>query len=108
MNKLNQNEIAEKHGDALAEILQGLHEAQQHFLARLDMQEAAISRVLGAFPGKDPESHCRYHDALIADMAERKKLRQAVQEKTISGLVWSGIVACATALYHYFVKAPPQ
>lgn len=104
MNKLNQSDLAETHGPALAEILQGILDAQQQLLSRLDLQEANISRVLGAFPAGDPESHRRYHDALIEDLAERRKLRQAVQEKTISGLVWSGIVALGTLLYRHFTK----
>jgi hypothetical protein len=57
-----------------------------------------------AFPGGDHVGHCRYHDAQIELLHERRRLRIAVQEKTISGLVWSLIVAGAVAVWNFYFK----
>lgn len=53
-----------------------------------------------AFPGGDIEGHRRYHEAVIADVEAKKKLTQAIKEKTISGLVWAFIVWVGIALWH--------
>jgi hypothetical protein len=37
---------------------------------------------------------------MIETLAERKRLRLAIQEKTISGLVWAGLVALGFAVFH--------
>jgi hypothetical protein len=68
---------------------------------RADMDQ----RFAEAFPGGDHVGHCRYHDLMIDEIEERRKLRRAVQEKTISGLVWAGIVGLALASWHYFVDS---
>lgn len=41
-----------------------------------------------AFAGNDLDGHRRYHEAVIERTAELRRLRVAIQEKTISGLVW--------------------
>lgn len=53
-----------------------------------------------SFPAGDHEGHCRYHDLIIERTAEIKKLRLAVQEKTISGILWAGIVSLGIAVFH--------
>jgi hypothetical protein len=60
-------------------------------------------RFVEAFPGGDHVGHCRYHDLMIEQLEERRKLRRAVQEKTISGLLWAAIVGIALAVWHYVV-----
>lgn len=61
-------------------------------------------RFAEAFPGGDHVGHCRYHVLMIEDIDAKKRLRQAVQEKTISGLVWSALVAGALAVWNYYFK----
>lgn len=56
-------------------------------------------RFADAFPGGDHIGHCRYHTLMIEDIDSRKRLRQAVIEKTISGLVWGAVVAIGIALW---------
>ncbi len=48
--------------------------------------------VVLAFPGGDADSHRRYHDLMIRRNEEIRRLRIAIQEKTISGLIWAFIV----------------
>lgn len=64
---------------------------------RDDMEQ----KWLAAFPGGDHIGHCAYHDLMIEEIRDRKRLIAAVQEKTISGLVWAGIVGLCLALWHY-------
>lgn len=58
-------------------------------------------RFTEAFPGGDHMGHCRYHELMIEGIEEKRKLRQAVQEKTISGLVWAAMVGLAYAIWQY-------
>lgn len=64
---------------------------------RLEMDE----RFADAFPGGDHVGHCRYHELMIEQIEERRRLRQAILEKTISGLIWSAIVGGAAAVWFY-------
>jgi len=56
-----------------------------------------MSIVLSAFPDGDIEGHRRYHLTQMELLVEKRRLRQAIQEKTISGLVWVGIVGFGVA-----------
>lgn len=58
-------------------------------------------RFAEAFPGGDHVGHCRYHTLMIEDIEARKRLRQAILEKTLSGLIWSGVVGLAAAAWFY-------
>lgn len=54
-----------------------------------------------AFPNGDYVGHCAYHDLMIDAARDRKKLIAAVKEKTISGLVWAGILFVGLAILSY-------
>lgn len=58
-------------------------------------------RFAEAFPGGDHAGHCRYHMIMIEQIEERRRLRRAVMEKTIGGLVWGALVTVALACWHY-------
>jgi len=58
-----------------------------------------------AFPGGDHDGHRRYHDLIIERETQRIKLRQAIIEKTLSGLVWMALCAVGLAIWHYFLNA---
>lgn len=62
---------------------------------RDDMEQ----RFAEAFPGGDHVGHCRYHTLMIEDIEERRRLRQAVIEKTVSGLIWGALVAVGATLW---------
>lgn len=53
------------------------------------------------FPGGDIEGHRRYHEAIIQDAEAKKRLAEAIKEKTISGLVWAIMAAGASFAWHY-------
>jgi hypothetical protein len=65
---------------------------------------AELKSLRQAFPGGDVDGHRRAHETMIELLEERRKLRIAIQEKTISGLLWAGIVAGATAIYHQYFQ----
>ena len=68
---------------------------------RFDKLEALLK---SGFPGGDPEEHRRYHDEVIDFMRERRELWRAIREKTLTALLWSGLLTLGSAIYHY-IKA---
>lgn len=64
-------------------------------------REDVEKRFADAFPGGDHVGHCRYHQLMIDDIDARKRLRQAVIEKSIAGLVWGGLVFLGLAAWTY-------
>lgn len=58
-------------------------------------------RFAEAFPGGDHIGHCRYHTLMIEEIEAKKKLRQAVMEKTIAGLVWGALVGLGILVWQY-------
>ena len=81
-------------------------EGEQQILSALTELNNKVGKLFKAFPGDDVEGHRRAHEAQIEMVEEKRKLRIAIQEKTISGLIWAALVALGTALYHEFVKRP--
>ena len=73
------------------------------FLEITDLTEQVAASMRG-FPGKDADSHRRYHETMIEELAERRKLRMAIQEKTISGLVWALVLGLAWAIWHEVLR----
>lgn len=75
---------------------------------RLDSLERRMDDVekwqKEAVPGGDHHGHCRYHAGLIQRKEERRRLGQAVLEKTVSGLVWGSLLVLGLALWDYLVK----
>jgi hypothetical protein len=58
-------------------------------------------RFAEAFPGGDHVGHCRYHTLMIQAIEESRNLRVAIQTKTISGLIWAGLVVVGLAVWSY-------
>lgn len=71
---------------------------------RVTKIEDRVEAFEAAFPNGDLPGHCRAHQALIDDVEARKRLRQAIAEKTISGLIWAAIVGGAIAIWHEVLK----
>lgn len=59
-------------------------------------------KFLEAFPNGDFTGHCRYHEIQIEILLAKRKLIAAVQEKTISGLVWAFMVGLGIAVWQWF------
>ena len=94
-------------GTTMCRVLEDIVDGQKEIVVRLDKMEAAnkqaredITVLKGAFPDGDVEGHKRYHQTMIQMLEEKRQLRQAVKEKTISGLVWLAIVGIGTAVWH--------
>lgn len=67
--------------------------------------EEAQAKLQDAFPEGNTEGHRRFHELQIQRLAELRSLRIAIQEKTISGLLWSAVVFLAMAAWTYLKKA---
>ncbi len=110
------------HGADLSAVVQALENLQSSHedlrrshtkvLERLDLidkhneaRDDRIKDLFSAFPAGDVEGHRRYHEMQMEILAEKRKLRIAIQEKTISALIWIAIVAVGTAIWHEIVGA---
>lgn len=94
-------------------LLQNIEAGQRETLKRVEKLEDRLEKhssvsasnhaaVMAAFPANDPEGHRRFHETQILMLEEKRQLKKAIQEKTISGLIWSGLVASGTAIYQQF------
>lgn len=72
---------------------------------KLSTLENKLDTMRTAFPAGDIEGHKRYHQTMIDMLDERRKLRMAIQEKTVSGLIWAGIVGTSLAVWHELSRA---
>lgn len=70
---------------------------------RFEDLERRMDAVEKAFPNDDPQSHRQYHEALIDQNRDRKKLIAAVKEKTVAGLVWAIMLGIGIACWKYFM-----
>lgn len=103
--------VSENHiiieNEILRQALLEVRSGQKQILARIEEMaqkhasvEAAIAHIATAFPDDGVDGHRRYHEAVIELVGEKRRLRQAIQEKTISGLVWAGLVFIASIIWH--------
>lgn len=76
-------------GAALVEAMENVH-------ADLREVKNQLAKLARAFPADDIDGHRVYHEAIIERNRELRRLRVAIQEKTISGLVWIAIVWLGT------------
>ena len=86
---------------ALVQVLKQIDCHATETNERLSSIEDKVEAVCGAFPNADYAGHKRYHETMIELLNERRKLRVAIAEKTISGLIWSGLVLVAISVWHY-------
>lgn len=66
-------------------------------------REEMDRKWLEAFPGGDQAGHRRFHELMIEQAADRRKLIAAIKEKTISGLVWATMISVGIACWKYFL-----
>lgn len=62
---------------------------------RMRDAEMAIQKLYSAYPSGDVDGHRRYHDLIIENTEEKRRLRYAIKEKTYAGLLWAAIVGLA-------------
>lgn len=68
--------------------------------AKIANVERRLSAVETAFPTEDFAGHKRYHEQMIERNEELRRLRRAIQEKTVAGLLWAAIVWLGIAALH--------
>ena len=66
-----------------------------------EIKQSLANLITTAFPAGDAEGHRRYHDLMIRRNEEIRRLRIAVQEKTISGLIWAFLVFLGLCIYTF-------
>ena len=110
MSDLWQEEVREAGGDKLVKILAEIKDAIKSVEKRLDAIEryqnelsAFAESLHKGFPNRDPDDHRRVHEVMQEKVEETRRLRVAIQEKTISALIWSGIVFIGAAVWSHLL-----
>jgi hypothetical protein len=100
-----QDEAERAGGPVLITMLLDVLESQKQISSRLAHLEALVASNVAqlgiltrAFPEGDIEGHARYHKTIIQLVEEKRRLRIAIQEKTISGLIWACIIGIGVAV----------
>lgn len=91
-------------GQHLVGVITDMRDTLDKMEKRHSNNEYDIEQLKKAFPECDFEGHRRYHETVIESLAERRRLRVAIQEKTISGLIWAGVLALGTMIWKELVS----
>lgn len=90
---------------SVLDVLKQIDAHQRDMTKCLENLTLKLDGLAKAFPDGDVDAHRQYHLIAIEALAEKKKLRLAIQEKTISGLIWAGLVAIGLAVFHELQSA---
>ena len=106
---LYQGEDIMVNGRPIAEILTDILECQKKMSSRIEgfeghIEKHLITHINTAFAGGDPDGHRRAHEAMSNMIEEKRRLRVAIQEKTISGLLWAAIVYGGVSMFAEFKR----
>ena len=93
---------------AMVKVLKKIDTHQVETNVRLASLENKLGDIQDAFPSNDYLGHHRYHQTMIEMLAERRRLRVAIQEKTLSGLLWAVIVGIGMAVWAQIVRGVNQ
>lgn len=66
---------------------------------RLIQLEQDMEKIRDAFPEGDYQGHARAHQVMIERNQELRRLRIAIAEKTIAGLIWAGMIALGLGIW---------
>ena len=106
-----QQEARKIGGEHFVAVIEDIREMQTSALAQLENMDRRvtantndISRLKEAFPACDVDGHRRYHQLIIDNTEAKRQLTKAIKEKTISGLLWSGVVWLATEGWSHLPK----
>ena len=83
----------------VVKLEENVSKTEKNLESHIVQTNTKIENIQKGFPGGDPESHRRYHETQISILEEKRKLRQAISEKTISGIIWSLIVFLGVAIW---------
>lgn len=106
-NKIAPVELPNLSQQALEGLLKQQRQAREKIYGKLDdigdriqMLESRINHLTTAFPNGDIPGHRLYHELMIEEIADRKRLIKAIKEKALSSLVWSALVALGLMAWH--------
>lgn len=92
--------------EALVDMSDGIHrveEAQkkhaEETAKQFDKIRAELAATNNGFVSGDADGHRRWHELQIRKVEELRRLRIAIQEKTISGLIWACIVGAGALIF---------
>lgn len=91
--------ILAQQADMLVEMSNMGRELRQ---ASSEQATAILEAAKQAFPAGDAEGHRRAHEAMIERVAELRKLRIAIAEKTLIALIWVSLIWLGTAVWNQF------
>lgn len=74
---------------------------QERFQRIEDQLRILNEKIEKGFPAGDPIEHRKAHEQYIKDAAERAVLWQSIREKTITGIIWAGLIFLSTSLWEY-------
>lgn len=75
----------------------------------VDTQLSIINaRLDSGFPYGDPVEHRKVHEQYIKDAVERASLWKSIREKTITGIIWAGLILLSTSLWEYLKNLVKQ
>ena len=74
---------------------------QQHMRDELTKLEEFMEDVKAGFPEEDFAGHKQFHVLWLAKEKQRLELRQAIIDKSLSGLLWAGMVFLGYAIFNY-------
>jgi hypothetical protein len=86
--------------EEVVKVLKQIDAHIQDTNVKLVVIENRVGAISNAFCDNDFDGHKRYHQTMIDILNEKRRLRIAIQEKTISGLIWAVIVIVIMALWH--------
>lgn len=81
-------------------------EQYRHLLGYVDAKvQEVISRIDSGFPNGDPVEHRKVHEHYMREASERAALWKSIREKTITGIVWAGLMLIGSALWDFIKTA---
>lgn len=94
----------------IVHLMSEVRRGQTSLADQLKELTSKVDTIMTGFPAGDIEGHRRYHETMIELVAERRRLRLVIQEKTLTALVWALLVflavACGNYMRELLTKAP--
>lgn len=91
--------------ESLDDIPENLREHHALIIKHIDERFCVLDEKLKTgFPYGDLIEHRKVHENYIKHAAERAALWKSVRERTVTGIVWAGLMLIGSALWE-FIKA---
>lgn len=73
---------------------------EQAVRQEIDGMKARLVKLENAFPAGDTDGHKRYHELMIEDINDRKRLMALLKEKSLGAVLWIFIVFISGLIFH--------